>query len=83
MTETQAIYQLEQQLLALDRRPDVDNRKKVDLLNDLAWKLSDIDTKQAYAHGEEAHALAIACAGSEGGSPYASGMAYSLRTLGY
>ena len=49
MAETEAIYQLEQQLLELDFRPGVDAHKKVDLLNDLAWQLIDTDLPRAYA----------------------------------
>ena len=81
MAETEAIYQLEQQLAELLSLPEIDTRKKVDLLNDLAWQLSDIDPKQAYTRGEEAYALA--CGASEGRSPYQIGMAYAMRTLGY
>jgi signal transduction histidine kinase len=50
-------------------------------LNDLAWQLSDVDPKRAYALGEEAFALASTPA--EDAPPYQAGMAYSLRTLGY
>ncbi len=55
--------------------------RRIDLLNALAWELSDSDVSRALALAETAYALAEAQAHQ--GAPYQRGMAYSLRTQGY
>lgn len=82
MTDAQRISQLEQQLVDWDKgilTATVD--KKIDLLNELAWLLSDIDMKRAYTLSETAYTLANAVYRDE--QPYQIGIAYSLRTQGY
>ena len=49
MTDSEEIRHLEQQLADLEPCTDAGLCTKIDLLNDLAWKLSDIDAKRAYA----------------------------------
>jgi len=75
MTNTQHSQRLE----TLAQRPAAGATQHFDLLNDLAWQLSDIDGNRAYALAEEAHALAS----EHGGAPDPVGIARSLRTLGY
>ena len=58
----------------------IDIIKKIDILNDLAWALGDIDLKRAQTLSETAYTLA---ASSDDAAPYLAGMAYSLRTQGY
>jgi signal transduction histidine kinase len=81
MTDSQKIRQLEQQLADCDSSSSADAYKKIDLLNDLAWALSDTDLQRAYALGETAYSLASTP--HDGASPYHAGIAYSLRTQGY
>ncbi len=81
MNDAQRIHQLEQQLVQCDRMSPVDHTKQTDLLNDLAWALSDVDLQRAYALAETAHVLASSP--DDGAPPYEAGMAYSLRTQGY
>ena len=80
MADTPQIRQLERQLTNLDSAPDADIIKKIDILNDLAWALGDIDLKRAQTLSETAYTLA---ASSDDAAPYLAGMAYSLRTQGY
>ncbi len=76
------IRELEHQLTEYDNfSNELEKRKKIDLLNDLAWMLSDKDAKRAYSLSEEAYTLAELTEDSN--LPYQAGMAYSLRTLGY
>ena len=81
MTDTDRIRQLEQQLADCDGSSSADAYKKIDLLNDLAWALSDTDMQRAYALGETAYTLASSP--HDGAPPYQAGIAYSLRTQGY
>ena len=81
MTDSHAICRLEEQLAELACRPDADVHEKIDILNDLAWQLSDVDATRAYGLGETACTLASHPGDRE--PPYQAGMAYSLRTLGY
>ena len=82
MTDAQRISQLEQQLLDCDNGVMTRPRdQKIDLLNELAWLLSDTDLKRAYALAETAYTLANADQGDE--QPYPIGLAYSLRTQGF
>jgi signal transduction histidine kinase len=81
MTDTQEIYQLENQLAAWENTPGGDIIAKIDILNDLAWVLCDIDLKRAQSLSETAYALAGAT--DDGAASYQTGIAYSLRTLGY
>ena len=81
MTDPKAIHHLEQQPTALDHKPNPDVHTEINLLNDLAWNLSDIDLKRAFTLSETAYTLA--CAPADGVPPYQAGMAYSLRTQGY
>jgi tetratricopeptide (TPR) repeat protein len=81
MTTAQSISQLEQQLAGWDSLPNADRLRKIDLLNELAWALSDTDMQRAIALGETAYALAASA--DDGAAPYQAGMAYSLRTQGY
>ena len=81
MTDPEKIRELEQRLADLDQRPDADVYQKIDALNDLAWALSDIDLKRAYALSETAYTLAANP--GEGAPPNQVGLAHSLRTLGY
>ena len=78
MTVTRTIEEVEARWAELGDRQDTNVRVKVDLLNDLAWMLSDVDMKRAYALGEQALALSTAP-----GATYDAGRAYGLRTLGY
>lgn len=81
MTDAEKIHQLEQRLADCQGESRADRREQIDILNDLAWALSDTDMHRAYALAETAHALA----GSpdDGAPPYEAGMAYSRRTQGY
>jgi tetratricopeptide (TPR) repeat protein len=79
MTDAQQIRLLEGQLADSENSADVIHT--IDILNDLAWALSDTDMSRAYALSETAYALANSPA--DGAPPYEAGMAYSLRTLGY
>ena len=81
MTDTERIRQLERHLADLNSVSTADIQRKIDLLNDLAWMLSDTDLKRAYALSETAHSLAISP--DDGEPPYQIGLAYSLRTQGY
>lgn len=82
MTDAQRISQLEQQLIECDNGvTTVTREQKVDLLNELAWLLSDTDLKRAYTLAETAYTLAAAVHGDE--QPYSIGLAYSLRTQGF
>ena len=47
MTDSHAICRLEEQLAELAGRPDADVHEKIDILNDLAWQLSDVDATRA------------------------------------
>ena len=55
--------------------------QKIDTLNDLAWKLSDIDLKRAYALSETAYALA--CTPADGDSAVPGRHGVQLAHLGY
>ena len=81
MTDAQRISHLEQQLANWDSHPGVDWFGKIDLLNELAWALSDVDLQRAYTLAETAHTLASSP--DNGAPPHEVGMAYSLRTQGY
>jgi signal transduction histidine kinase len=81
MTDTNAIRQLEEQLAETECQPDTDVCRKIDILNDLAWQLSDVDLKRAYALAESA--CTLAAHPDERDLPYQAGMAHGLRTLGY
>ena len=47
MTDAQKIRQLERQLTECDSISPVDGARKIDILNDLAWALSDTDLQRA------------------------------------
>ena len=79
MTDAQTIRQLERQLA--DSEGSTDVVRMIDLLNDLAWALSDTDMQRAYTLSETAYTLASSP--HDGAPPYQAGMAYSLRTQGY
>lgn len=81
MAEPEQIRQLERQLAECDSRSPADAFEKIDILNDLAWALSDTDMQRAYALSETASTLASSP--RDGAPPYPAGMAYSLRTQGY
>ncbi len=75
------VYELERRLAALDAQPQADVRQRIDLLNRLAWELSDTDSKRAFALSEAAYDLASAFPPDEPATQAA--IAYSLRTQGY
>ena len=79
MTDSQTVCQLERQLA--DSEGSADILRRVALLNDLAWALSDTEMQRAYALSETAFVLASSP--HDGTSPDQAGMAYSLRTQGY
>ncbi len=81
MIDTQKIRQLERHLADCDGASEANLTQKIDLLNDLAWALGDIDLKRAQSLGETAYTLATSA--NDDAPPYPIGMAYSLRTLGY
>lgn len=81
MTSTQHIQRLEAELADLAQRPETGAIQRIDLLNDLASQLSDVDMKRAYAFAEDAYTLASDPDAS--GACYQAGIARSLRTLGY
>ena len=81
MSNNEKIHQLEQQLAKLDSKPHENEHKEIDILNELAWLLSDIDLKRSYELSETAYALSKSA--EDKGSPYPHGMALSLRTQGY
>ena len=81
MIDTEKIRQLERQLAEFDTDSNADIHKKINILNDLAWMLSDTDLKRAYALSETAQTLADSP--DDGEPPYQIGLAYSLRTQGY
>lgn len=80
-TDTQKIRQLERQLADCDNVSNADIQKKIDLLNDLAWALSDTDMQRAQSLSQTAHTLATST--GNGSASYPLGVAYSLRTQGY
>lgn len=81
MSDAQRIAELERQLAACEGLTPADVRRQTDLLNDLAWALSDTDLQRAYALGETAFELASAP--TDGAPSHQVGIARSLRTLGY
>lgn len=81
MNDTQKIHQLERQLANCEAALNVDVTDKINLLNDLAWTLCDIDLKRAQTLSEMA--LTLAESTDADAAPYLIGMAYSLRTQGY
>jgi tetratricopeptide (TPR) repeat protein len=81
MADSEQVRKLERQLGEHDSGPSANAFEKIDILNDLAWVLSDVDMQRAVALAESAHALASAP--PDGAQPYKAGMAYSLRTQGY
>lgn len=79
MTDTQSkIRRLERQLADVS---NADIPQKIDLLNDLAWALSDTDMQRAQTLSQTAHNLATST--ENGSESYPLGVAYSLRTQGY
>ncbi|HRW10022.1 MAG TPA: tetratricopeptide repeat protein [Caldilineaceae bacterium] len=82
MSDAQRIHQVEQQLAACDGAiPPANPHKRIELLNELAWLLSDTDMKRAFVLAESAGAYASAP--TDNASTYQTGIAYSLRTQGY
>lgn len=82
MVAEDRLRQLEHQLTEYDSLSNAAGRYgKIDLLNELAWMLCDIDAKRALALSETAYSLAGPS--DDGQPPYQAGMAYSLRTQGY
>jgi signal transduction histidine kinase/ActR/RegA family two-component response regulator len=81
MTQILTITDLERALGEAGGTSDEATIKHVDLLNALAWELSDSDAGRAGALAEMAYALTENL--PESAHPYRRGMAYSLRTLGY
>jgi signal transduction histidine kinase len=73
--------ELEQALAEVGGTTDDDYIRRIDLLNALAWELSDSDAARAMAFAETAQALAEASIVD--GAAYQRGLAYSLRTMGY
>ena len=80
-TAVNGIGELERQLAEVAPDTPAGARRRIDLLNGLAWALNDIDMPRAQALSEEA--LALAESPAVGPAPYAVGIAYSLRTQGY
>jgi signal transduction histidine kinase len=81
MAFTAVVHELERALAEVGGTTDADIVRRIDLLNALAWELSDSDAGRAMAFAETAHALAEAPV--DHGGPYQRGQAYSLRTQGY
>lgn len=81
MTLAATVDELERALAEAGGTTDADVIRRIDLLNALAWELSDSDAGRAMALAETAHALADAQVARD--KPYRRGMAYSLRTQGY
>ncbi|NTU78408.1 MAG: tetratricopeptide repeat protein [Chloroflexales bacterium] len=81
MAPTTTIYELERALAEAGGITDADLIRQIDLLNALAWELSDSDAGRALAFAETAYALADTEV--DHGEPYRRGLAYSLRTQGY
>ncbi|MFN8475140.1 MAG: tetratricopeptide repeat protein [Anaerolineae bacterium] len=81
MSEMGTVESLEQELAPWETYSRADVRRQIDLLNDLAWELSDTDLNRARALGETACQFAQSY--GDGGRPYERGMAYGLRTQGY
>jgi signal transduction histidine kinase/tetratricopeptide (TPR) repeat protein len=79
MTDVLRIQLLEEQLAVLERDSNAHVNKKIDLLNDLAWELSDTDSARAQELSQIAHDLATA----NPAGLYDLGIAYSYRTQGY
>ncbi|NCC33689.1 MAG: tetratricopeptide repeat protein, partial [Chloroflexia bacterium] len=77
MTPSQTVDELERALAQADE----DSISRIDLLNTLAWELSDCDASRAMKLAEAAYALADSPAYD--GCTYERGKAYSLRTQGY
>lgn len=80
MGDTPTIAELEARLAEAGSGRAADSSTKVGLLNELAWRLSDLDATRAYALAEEAYALVCEPNGSALHQPE---LARSLRTLGY
>ncbi len=81
MTDIQKIRELERQLADYDDVSKADISPKIDLLNDLAWALSDTDMQRAQTLSQTAHDLATST--ENGAASYPLGVAYSLRTWAY
>lgn len=81
MTDIERVQQLEKRLAESDSASPAGCHERIDLLNELAWALSDVDMERAYSLSETAHALAPSP--DDGTPPYEAGIAYSLRTQGY
>lgn len=81
MTDVERVQQLEKRLAERDSASPAGRYERIDLLNELAWALSDVDMERAYSLSETTHALATSH--GDGAPPYEAGIAYSLRTQGY
>ncbi len=81
MTLAATVDELERALAEAGGTTNVDVIRRIDLLNALAWELSDSDAARAMGFGETAYMLANAQV--DQGEPYRRGLAYSLRTQGY
>lgn len=81
MTPLQTVDALERALAEAGGVSSTDATNRIDLMNALAWELSDSVADRAMALAETAYALADAPL--DAGHTYRRGMAYSLRTQGY
>ena len=80
MGDTPTIAELEARLVEAGDGREADSSMKAGLLNELAWRLSDLDATRAYALAEEAYALVCE---PDGSALHQPDIARSLRTLGY
>ena len=81
MTKSETVAELEQQLVDCERAASPDVHKQIDILNDLAWALSDTDLRRAYDLARRAYELAASPPDKT--SPYQAGQGHGLRTMGY
>ncbi|NWF81814.1 MAG: tetratricopeptide repeat protein [Chloroflexi bacterium] len=81
MAPTTTIDALERALVEAGGTVVADVFRRIELLNALAWELSDSDASHALEFAETAYALSDAQLDHDG--PYRRGLAYSLRTQGY
>ena len=80
MGDTPTIAELEARLAEAGDGREADSSMKAGLLNEMAWRLSDLDATRAYTLAEEAYALVCE---PDGSALHQPDIARSLRTLGY
>ncbi|GAB4422523.1 MAG: hypothetical protein Kow0031_00350 [Anaerolineae bacterium] len=81
MPDAKTIAQLENELAGFGNGSAAEIHRKIDVMNDLAWRLSDVNLKRAQRLAEAA--LSLSENPADDMPPHGAGLARSLRTLGY